>query len=68
MGLRASPLWLAAGWGAHVVWDVALHPSGPADYAPPWYVAACIGFDLLLAAYIAWRFGWRRSRQRPAAG
>ncbi len=48
------PLWLAAGWAVHVVWDVALHVQ-PGGYAPPLYPEACIGFDLAVAAFIAWR-------------
>lgn len=55
LGLRRAPLWLAAGWAAHVGWDLLLHPlTGPA-YAPAWYVRACIGFDLAVAAWIALR-------------
>lgn len=55
LGVRRGPLWLAAGWAAHVGWDLLLHPlSGPA-YAPAWYVRACIGFDLAVAAWIALR-------------
>ncbi len=55
LGLRRSALWLAAGWAAHVGWDLLLHPlAGPA-YAPAWYVRACLGFDLVVAAWIALR-------------
>ncbi len=53
LGLRRSALWLAAGWAAHVGWDLLLHPLVGAGYAPGWYVRACIGFDLALAAWIA---------------
>lgn len=55
LGVRRAPLWLAAGWAAHVGWDLLLHPlTGPA-YAPGWYVRACVGFDLAVAAWIALR-------------
>ncbi len=53
LGMRRSALWLAAGWAAHVGWDLLLHPLTAAGYAPPWYVRACIGFDLAIAAWIA---------------
>ncbi len=55
LGARRSPLWLAAGWAAHVGWDLLLHPLTAAGYAPAWYVRACIGFDLVVAAWIALR-------------
>ncbi len=55
LGLRRSPLWLAAGWAAHVGWDLLLHPLTGLGYAPAWYVRACIGFDLVVAAWIALR-------------
>ncbi len=54
-GVRRSPLWLAAGWAAHVGWDLLLHPLAGGGYAPVWYVRACIGFDLVVAAWIALR-------------
>ena len=55
LGARRAPLWLAAGWAAHVGWDLLLHPLTEAGYAPAWYVRACIGFDLVVAAWIALR-------------
>jgi hypothetical protein len=55
LGVRRSALWLAAGWAAHVGWDLLLHPLTAAGYAPAWYVRACIGFDLVVAAWIALR-------------
>ena len=53
LGLRRAAIWLAAGWAAHVGWDLLLHPLSEAGFAPAWYVRACIGFDLALAAWIA---------------
>lgn len=54
---RHEPGWLALGWALHPLWDVALHTSGTMEaYTPDWYVAACVGFDLLLAGVIA--AGW----------
>ena len=53
-GLRGSPLWLAAGWALHPVWDVALHHLGPGHaFAPDAYAITCLSFDLLVAAYVA---------------
>jgi hypothetical protein len=50
---RQAPALVAAGWALHPMWDVALHTAGAgAAYTPRGYVAACIGFDLLLAALI----------------
>ncbi|MCC6589813.1 MAG: hypothetical protein IT168_24175 [Bryobacterales bacterium] len=56
-GMNGHAEWLAAGWVLHPVWDVALHLAGPgAAFAPEWYTVNCISFDLLVAAYITWRF------------
>ena len=53
---RPGPvLWLAAGWAVHVGWDLLLHPLTSTGYAPAWYVRACVGFDLVVAAWIALR-------------
>ena len=58
LGLRGSPWWLAAGWAAHPVWDVALHYFGPgSSFAPEPYVIACVSYDWLVAAYIALAYG-----------
>ncbi len=57
-GLRYSPLWLAAGWTLHPVWDVALHYFGPgASFAPASYTITCVSFDLLVAAYVVVAYG-----------
>ena len=55
LGWRRSALWLAAGWAAHVGWDLLLHPLTGTGYAAAGYVRACIGFDLVVAAWIALR-------------
>jgi hypothetical protein len=58
-GLRGSPMWLAAGWALHPVWDVALHYVGPGHaFAPDAYAITCLSFDLLVAAYIAVGYGY----------
>lgn len=78
-GLRGSPLWIAAGWALHPVWDVALHYAGPGRaFAPDTYTITCLSFDLLVAAYVvvAYRLGLvgqgqpgrRRRAAVPVAG
>jgi len=51
LGLR-RPGWLALGWTAHVVWDVALHLERMQPVVGAWYPLACIGFDLIVAGYL----------------
>jgi hypothetical protein len=51
LGLR-RPGWLALGWTAHVVWDVALHLERTQPVVGAWYPLACIGFDLIVAGYL----------------
>lgn len=54
---RRAPGLLALGWVVHVVWDLVLHSAGTlAGYTPAGWVAACVGFDLLLAALLV--RGW----------
>lgn len=55
LGLRGSLAWLAAGWAVHPVWDAGLHFAGLGEHGARWYVILCVGFDLTLAAMIAWR-------------
>lgn len=58
LGLRGSPLWLAAGWALHPVWDFVVHYVGPGRSFAPWsYAIACISFDLLVAAYVVIVYG-----------
>jgi hypothetical protein len=48
---------VAAGFGLHALWDLA-HRPGPLDAGEPaWYAAACVGYDVALAAFILIRFG-----------
>ncbi len=52
-GLRSRPWLLAAGWSAHVAWDVLFHLSGAgADYTPDWYPWFCVSFDLVMAGAV----------------
>ncbi|OZG75024.1 hypothetical protein BTA51_01075 [Hahella sp. CCB-MM4] len=60
-------LWVAAGWLAHPLWDVALHLQGPGYHvAPAWYAVACISFDFVVAGYIYYRY-WKE-KQRALQG
>jgi hypothetical protein len=68
LGLRGSPWWLAAGWAAHPIWDVALHYFGPGgSFAPVAYAITCLSFDLLVAAYVAVAYGSKLLGERGTA-
>lgn len=54
LGLKRSGWWLAAGWALHPLWDAGLHDYST-HFVPHWYIAGCSGFDLLVAAYVAFR-------------
>lgn len=54
LGWQKSGWFLAVGWALHPVWDAGLHDSST-PFVPHWYIGGCIGFDLLVAAYIAVR-------------
>ena len=54
LGLRKSGWFLALGWTLHVFWDAGLH-SVSTPFVPHWYIGGCLGFDLLVAAYIGVR-------------
>lgn len=60
LAVRYNLLWLAAGWGLHVGWDVWLHSGEAAAFVPTGYAEMCIGFDVALAVYIAWVVWGRR--------
>jgi hypothetical protein len=59
LGIRRSPMWLAAGWALHPVWDMLLHHVGPGrSFTPEAYPISCVSWDLLVAAYIAAAYGF----------
>jgi hypothetical protein len=64
LGASLSPWFLALGWGAHALWDLALPSVTDTAYVPAWYAAACLGFDLAVAGLVAVRA--RRGRPRAA--
>ncbi len=49
---RVNLLFLAVGWGLHVLWDILLHGTSESAFVPDWYPGLCLGFDLAIAAYI----------------
>ena len=54
LGLKKTGWLLAAGWALHPLWDAGLHDYST-QFVPHWYIGGCIGFDLLVAIYIAFR-------------
>jgi hypothetical protein len=68
LGLRGSPAWLALGWATHVGWDVGLHLGARApEFVPGFFPVFCIGFDLLVAGYIAAHAGLKPSSEEPTS-
>jgi len=56
LGIKYHPMWVAAGWGLHPVWDAGLHLTGMgSEFVPYWYAIICLSFDLYVAGYIAFR-------------
>ena len=51
---RYALFWLALGWLFHVAWDLFLPVHSYAAFVPSWYPGICLGFDLVIAAYIFW--------------
>lgn len=58
---RYTPHWLAAGWALHMCWDVFLHSPSTTPYVPNGYAMACLGFDIVIAGYIAWLI-WKKGK------
>lgn len=54
--LRHRLYWLGIGWLLHVVWDAVLHANGHPGYVPLWYIHACMGFDVVIGAYVLWKY------------
>ncbi|MBW2374303.1 MAG: hypothetical protein JRF70_17405 [Deltaproteobacteria bacterium] len=55
LGLLSSLWFLSLGWAVHAVWDLAVPSLADVSYMPVWYAAACIGFDVVVAAYLLGR-------------
>lgn len=54
LGVKKSGWFLAVGWAVHVFWDAGLHGTST-PFVPSWYIGLCLGFDLLVAGYVAVR-------------
>jgi hypothetical protein len=55
LGLWASPYWLAAGYFAHGVWDLAHHratPALPGVALPRWYAPSCLVYDWVIGILV----------------
>lgn len=64
-GLHGRRWLLAAGWAAHVAWDVALHLGGDGtEYTPSWYPWLCVSFDLVMAGAVLASSGRRAADLR----
>ena len=64
-GAKVSAFLLAFAWAAHAAWDVILHKFLNVAFVPDWYPFVCVGFDLLMAGYIAVRFEKNDFGQAP---
>lgn len=53
MAFHYSMWFVVLGWAAHIVWDVGIHPQETAPYVPYWYAWICVGFDAVIAGFIA---------------
>jgi hypothetical protein len=47
---------LAGGYLGHALWDAVHHPRGLDTVIPRWYVPLCIGYDVVVGAYVLIRF------------
>jgi len=54
LGLLFSPLWLAAGYLLHGVWDLGHHFNHVKTPMVKWFPPLCAAFDLLMAIFIFW--------------
>ena len=54
LGMKKSGWFLALGWALHVFWDASLHGTST-PFVPSFYIGLCLGFDLLVAGYLAVR-------------
>lgn len=55
VGIKFSAWFLAMGWLIHPVWDLLINNHKLATFVPYWYPIVCIGYDFVIALYIAWK-------------
>lgn len=53
MAFHYSVWFIVLGWALHIIWDVGVHPQETAPYVPLWYAWLCVGFDGVVALYLA---------------
>ncbi len=68
LGLVYSMWFLAAGWAVHAAWDFIVPAFTDVSYMPTWYAAVCVGFDVVVAAYLAGRAGGTLAIPEAGAG
>lgn len=61
LSLKKWPWFIVIGWIFHVLWDIKVHPGGYPGYVPIWYPPLCLGFDLAIAALLAYRLSLEKS-------
>ncbi len=54
LGVAHHPLWLAAGYLAHGIWDWGHHVDRIPTRTAKWFPPACAAFDVVVAFYAAW--------------
>lgn len=54
LGVAQHPLWLAAGYLAHGIWDWGHHIGRIPTRTAGWFPPACAVFDIVIAGYAAW--------------
>ena len=52
LGLRGSPLWLAAGYAVHGAWDFLHHPRAVPTQVAAWFPPLCAAFDFVVALFV----------------
>ena len=52
-GRWGSPALLAAGYAAHIGWDLIHEVGVLPTFLPDWYAPFCLGYDGIVAAFIA---------------
>ncbi|NRA09653.1 MAG: hypothetical protein HRU02_15970 [Myxococcales bacterium] len=55
LGVYTSAWFLVLGWAAHGLWDLVIPASRDVGYLPSWYAVLCLGFDVVIAGYLAGR-------------
>lgn len=54
LGLLFSPVWLAAGYLLHGVWDTMHHFKKVETPVVLWFPPMCAAFDVLMAIFVMW--------------